>query len=708
MRALFPELPLYVVSDFPPEGAENRDLKWIPYRVNRSFGENLSRCRAAFEGMSIRLAGVMLVPNVPFRRMRIVALTLAPAGFIAFNENLDNFMLRPRSVPAIVKHFVWRVTNFGRWIGKTVPATNWDRVFSYGAAWTAGMLRVRWLRQPRIRETHLNTDPQRWPVLARAFDQVPDLFCATAPSQEPLAGSDLNYVLHGNAECVLYDPVKLSVLGGSDDPRELSYRAWQRGWPTVEVAGAPLVSPHIFTSLDDARFLSRAVANPTVFRRLWKQALPKLSIKELRTAARFALRGCPSASPAFPEAEFLALTNGSVKVFPGRRNPAKPRVLIASCYMIFPLSHGGAVRMYNLMRRAASDFDQVLVAFSDELVIPPNEVLDICAEIVLVRREGSHSLPSTGNPQVVEEFASDSFRAALRQTIRKWRPDVAQLEFTQMAQYADVCAPARTILVEHDVTFDLYQQMLHLDNDWELCRQLNLWKRFETGAWNNVDRVVTMSEKDRRLVGNRAVTLPNGVDLDRFRPSAAEPEPRRILFIGSFAHLPNLMALEFFLKQVWPRLAQTTLHIIAGSRHEYFLNFYRDRVTVDLAQSGLEVEGFVSDVRPAYARAAVVIAPLVASAGTNIKVLEAMAMGRAVVTTSAGINGLDLSSGKDIVLANTAEDMAGEIERLFANPAARHHIETAARQTVERDFSWDIIATRLAALYSEITRSRES
>jgi glycosyltransferase involved in cell wall biosynthesis len=85
-----------------------------------------------------------------------------------------------------------------------------------------------------------------------------------------------------------------------------------------------------------------------------------------------------------------------------------------------------------------------------------------------------------------------------------------------------------------------------------------------------------------------------------------------------------------------------------------------------------------------------------------------MAMGRAVVTTSAGINGLDLSSGKDIVLANTAEDMAAEIERLFANPAARHHIETAARQTVERDFSWDTIATRQAALYSEITRSRES
>ena len=71
MRALFPELPLYVVSDLPPEDA---DLQWVPYRLNRSLGDNLARCRAELQGKRIRLAGVMLVPNVPFRRMRLMAL----------------------------------------------------------------------------------------------------------------------------------------------------------------------------------------------------------------------------------------------------------------------------------------------------------------------------------------------------------------------------------------------------------------------------------------------------------------------------------------------------------------------------------------------------------------------------------------------------------------------------------------------------------
>ena len=110
--------------------------------------------------------------------------------------------------------------------------------------------------------------------------------------------------------------------------------------------------------------------------------------------------------------------------------------------------------------------------------------------------------------------------------MRKWRPAIAQLEFTQMAQYAADCAPARTILVEHDITFDLYQQLLGIQESAALRREVALWRSFETAAWSQVDRVVTMSEKDRRTVaGAPAVALPNGVDLERFRPAEARPSP---------------------------------------------------------------------------------------------------------------------------------------------------------------------------------------
>ena len=291
-----------------------------------------------------------------------------------------------------------------------------------------------------------------------------------------------------------------------------------------------------------------------------------------------------------------------------------------------------------------------------------------------------------------------AFHAALRQTVRKWRPALAQLEFTQMAQYAPDCAPAPTFLVEHDITFDLYEQLLRLDEDWELRRQLERWRRFEIAAWKHVDlRGYDVGEGSPHGVRGSA----RGGARERSRSGAVpsgqrEPEPARLLFIGSFAHLPNMLALEFFVKQVWPLLdpIKPTLHVIAGMRHEYFLEFYKDRVAVDLQDARIEVEGFVADVRPAYERAAIVIAPLMASAGTNIKILEAMAMGKAIVSTPAGVNGLDLEPGVDVVVTESAGQMASAIQELIENPSRRHELEIRARKTAERRFDWDAIARK--------------
>jgi glycosyltransferase involved in cell wall biosynthesis len=300
----------------------------------------------------------------------------------------------------------------------------------------------------------------------------------------------------------------------------------------------------------------------------------------------------------------------------------------------------------------------------------------------------------------VEEFDSPAFHAALRQTAAKWRPRIVQLEFTQMAVYAADCKPARTILVEHDITYDLYEQMLQVhkesnDEDWEVRRQYERWLRFETEAWRAVDRVVTMSEKDRKAVAG-SVEIPNGVDLGRFTPSLRTPEPGRLLFIGSFAHPPNVLALEFFLRDVLPKLSGVTLHVIAGQRHERFW---------DLRHENVEVDGFVADVRPAYQRASIVIAPLVASAGTNIKILEAMAMGKAIVSTEAGINGLDLRRGSDVIVADAAEEMAEAITRLLDSPEERQTLERNARRTAEQRYGWDAIAEEQKRLYLELIGS---
>ena len=606
-------------------------------------------------------------------------------------------------------------------------------------------------------------------ALQLAFDKVPQLFGATAqiffpegarreetgkavrvpPIEQsldgfpvrcdlPIEGEDGSYVFYGSGGCTLYDTAKLKALGGFGEQfapayvedLDLGFRAWQRGWPTVFAANAKVLHFHRQTSSklfqpeeidllvqrNYLRFIA-GTASSLEFPQLWREAVNRLNhqaarmepVKAATLALAQAWRVPFWAKPTRKGLPFLELTSGQVAVFPGKQPSGKPRILIASPYMPFPLAHGGAVRMFNLMRAAAPDFDQILVVFAHELAQPPKELLELFVEIVVVKRVGTHLIPFNSRPQVVEEFSSPAFSQALRQTVRKWQPGVVQLEFTQMAQYSKDCIPAKTILVEHDITLDLYQQLLHQNEDWESRLQWNMWVNFETTAWQEMDAIVVMSEKDLTTVGSpKAVAIRNGVDLDRFRPSVEEPNPASLLFIGSFGHLPNVMAVEFFLREVWPHLADLNpqLHIIAGSRYQYFLNLYRDRVHVDLTVSGIKVEDFVSDVRPAYRRATLVIAPLVASAGTNIKIMEAMAMAKAVVATPAGVNGLELLPGKDVLVASDGKEMAQSIRDLFNDPFKRKAIELAARQTVDRDYSWDKIAEVQKELYEKLSRPK--
>ncbi|MBL8233823.1 MAG: glycosyltransferase [Bryobacterales bacterium] len=879
MQTLYPELPLYVVSEFPPPAINAAaPPKWIPYKPNRSFAENFARCRAMIGNATVRLAAVVLEPKTPYWRLRWMAFRLSPLQFLAFNENLDNFMLRPRCAGTIARHFLWRSKNFLRWQSKPGgPLYTWlwrlrhpkqlRRPLFYAAGRLAGAI-ASWLRpllgapadppaQPRpdgisvvvptrngktlverllpgvladlpelsevivvdngsddgtaeylasaypqvrvelsreplsfaaavnrgiraARYSHvclLNNDmiiePGFFKPLRCAFDTNPDLFCATAqilfpegmrrqetgkavwwPREQdrhvrdfplrcitPFDGEDGSYVLYGSGGCSMYSAAKLQQIGGFDEvlapayveDLDLGWRGWQRNWPTVYVGAARVTHFHrsttsryfepemlqSFVEFNFLRFLIRRVTKARVFGRLWRDALDRLSLLAAEqpwftgwalSSLGYAWKSVRLLQPAprecFDEDAILALGSGDVAAFPGLRNEGRTRVLVVSPYIPFPLSHGGAVRIYNLMRGAAANFDQVLVAFVEDLAPPPKELLALCAGIVLVRRRLTHLLPDRGRPDVVEEFCSPTMQAVLRQLVRKWKPEIAQLEFTQMAQYHGDCQPTRTILVEHDVTLDLYQQLLEKKDDWETRRQLDRWVKFEHAAWREMDAIVVMSEKDRKVAGERAVTIANGVDLDRFRPSGRTPDPQRILFIGSFAHLPNLLALDFFLREAWPHLVRSAgnpvLHVIAGSRPDYFLDRYQEHVRPPLAQTGIELEGFVSDVRPAYERAAVVIAPLIASAGTNIKIMEAMAMEKAIVSTPAGINGLDLENGRDVLVVESGEAMAAAIADLLKDPVRRRALEMHARATVEREFGWEQIARKQRELYERL------
>ncbi len=401
----------------------------------------------------------------------------------------------------------------------------------------------------------------------------------------------------------------------------------------------------------------------------------------------------------FPRRERTNIPAG-YRVIPGRAcSPDRRRIAVLSPYFPFPLAHGGAVRIFHLLRELAREFDIELFAFTDGG--PPSDlapVLDFCARLVLVEKP-RYREPRWSSllPPEVHEFRSPAMRQAIEAERASFGFERLQVEYTQLAPYGG------DILVEHDVTFDLFGQVARrertLDARWNFFR----WRRFEPRAIRKFRSVVVMSKKDAELLGPAipTVVLENGVDLDRFQP-APETPGQRLLFIGSFRHFPNIAAYRFFTGEVWPLLRdkfpQMSVTVVCGADHLTYWRAFAD-TPEPAAEERIRMLGFISDVRSLYVECNLVIVPTTVSAGTNVKVLEAMAMQRAVVSTPSGCAGLGLLHGHSVWEADTAEAFAAGVATLIADPERRDQIARAARDHALRNFDWRAIGERQRELF---------
>jgi glycosyltransferase involved in cell wall biosynthesis len=386
-----------------------------------------------------------------------------------------------------------------------------------------------------------------------------------------------------------------------------------------------------------------------------------------------------------------------------RAASARLRVLVVSPFLPYPLSHGGAVRIYNLCRSLAdrADFALIAVRENQEAVNYP-KLHEVFREVRIV--DIDETAPLTEDvPEQVRQHECPALRAAITDLCREWRPDVVQFEYTQTAGLHDAAQGIPSILVEHDITFSLYRQLAEAEPSPKTRREYQRWLEFEKRRLASYEAVWTVSDADRALAiessgrpSGSTFAIPNGVDTVRFQPCEEAAGPPEVLYVGSFRHLPNVLAFErlrnAIMPRVWQQVPDAVLRVVAGPRHEYFWRRFDAASFGRQLDPRIRIHDFVEDLRPLYAAASVVVVPLEVSAGTNIKVMEAMACGRAIVSTPTGCAGLDLSDGRDLLIRADEAEFAAGVCTLLADASLRRTIASHARSTVEARFSWAAIA----------------
>jgi glycosyltransferase involved in cell wall biosynthesis len=395
------------------------------------------------------------------------------------------------------------------------------------------------------------------------------------------------------------------------------------------------------------------------------------------------------------------------------------RILIVASFIPYPPDSGARIRTWEIARRFQRDH-QVVFAFHvraqsdlgriEEIKKHGFEV--ISAPVNTGWRAAATFLREvlSGAPPLFGLRRSRELETRLARIHAAQPFDVIQIEHFELAPYAGIIGGPETIraIVLHDVLSVAYARMAGVERSlfWRLWRRYNAFrlKVYEQKLLPAYTVCITVSDRDRdRISGfvkaERISVLPNCVD------SAAKPvldEPLSgapaILFVGLLLYPPNADAARWLLNEIFPRvrasLPDCSLYLVGGEAPHDLRNLSE--------RQGVFLTGHVDDVTPYYARCLVAAAPLRAGGGTRLKILEAMAYGCPVVSTTLGAEGLPVQEGEHLLLADTAEDFARAAVHLLEDPELRSRLRSNARRFVEGGYRWDDCARAQLQLYKEL------
>jgi len=306
-------------------------------------------------------------------------------------------------------------------------------------------------------------------------------------------------------------------------------------------------------------------------------------------------------------------------------------------------------------------------------------------------------------PFVVAKYASAAMRARVARLVA--HADAVHVDMLPLLSCVPDGVRVPIVLNAHNVEHRLLQQRAtaerHIAMRAFLRLQAPLLQLYETEACRSAAAVLACSEADgaalRTLAPMTPVhVVPNGVDLESHRP-LPPTLPKQLVFVGQMGWFPNREGVEWFLAKVFPRI------LAHHPECRFTLVGKPSGIVIPASVAhATDVTGFVPDVRPPVHAASVYVVPLLSGSGTRLKVLEAMALGKAIVTTTIGSEGIALRNGEDALFADDAQAFAAAVGRLLEAPDEVARLGAAARRLAEERYGWDAIGRTLLNLYDDV------
>ena len=404
------------------------------------------------------------------------------------------------------------------------------------------------------------------------------------------------------------------------------------------------------------------------------------------------------------------------------------KILVLTPQFPYPPHQGTTIRNYNLIAYLARRHAVHLLSFGDPAQSQDTPLHNLCRSVEVVRppqrvmRQRLTGLFLSRLPDMAQRLPSAQFGSALAATLEREDPDVVQVEGIELAQYlfqavaSRAAGRRRPLLVFDDHNAEYVLQQRAFETDTRQPRQwvgavysFVQWKRlqgYERRACLAADRVVAVSQTDaaalRRLKPDLSpVVVPNGVDMAFYTApppildAQQAPGPHDLAFTGKMDFRPNVDAVLWFVQEVLPllRLSNPDLRFWVVGQNPH------PRLASLADHPGVVVTGRVEDVRPYIAAAGVYVVPLRIGGGTRLKVLEAMAMGKAIVSTRLGCEGFDLVPDQELAIADTPAEFASAVLALLGDPDRRERIGRAARRFAGSRYDWSVIVPRLEKVY---------